>query len=242
MNAVSTDVVPYQQLERMAQSVAKSNMFGAKNADQALALMLLAQAEGIHPMKAVQEYHLIEGKPAMRSDAMLARFQSAGGRVQWKEHTDQKVVGVFSHPSGGTLEVEWSIERAKAAGLTNKNTWKSYPRQMLRARCISEGVRAVFPGIATGVYTVEEAQDMEPVDVTPQSAAQRMDAAAQSSGPTPLTAEEREEHERAMREAADEAHLRVAFATAWKHATEAEDQAAAASFKALYDGLKGPQA
>jgi hypothetical protein len=33
---------------------------------------------------------------------------------------------------------------------------------MLRARCISEGVRTVYPGIAVGVYTVEEVQDMQP--------------------------------------------------------------------------------
>lgn len=30
MNAVSTEVVPFQQMERMAIAVAKSGMFGAK--------------------------------------------------------------------------------------------------------------------------------------------------------------------------------------------------------------------
>jgi hypothetical protein len=49
---------------------------------------------------------------------------------------------------------------AERAGLTKNPTWKQYPRQMLRARVISEGVRAVFPGVAVGLYTSEEVQDM----------------------------------------------------------------------------------
>ena len=41
--------------------------------------------------------------------------------------------------------------------------WTKYPRQMLRARVISEGIRATNPAVATGMYTPEEVQDMEPV-------------------------------------------------------------------------------
>jgi hypothetical protein len=33
---------------------------------------------------------------------------------------------------------------------------------MLRARCISEGIRAVYPGCVVGVYTPEEVQDFQP--------------------------------------------------------------------------------
>lgn len=54
----------------------------------------------------------------------------------------------------------WTIARARAIGLAGKDNWKHYPRNMLRARCISEAVRAVYPGISTGIYTVEEVQDM----------------------------------------------------------------------------------
>jgi hypothetical protein len=32
---------------------------------------------------------------------------------------------------------------------------------MLRARCISEGIRAVYPGCVVGVYTPEEVQDFQ---------------------------------------------------------------------------------
>jgi hypothetical protein len=157
-----TALVPVDQIERMAVSVARSGLFGVKTPDQAMALMLIAQAEGLHPAIAARDYHVINGRPALRADAMLARFQAAGGSVRWHEYADQRVVGTFTHPQGGNVEVTWTLEMASAAGLTRNPTWKSYPRQMLRSRCISEGIRTVFPGVLVGTYTPEEVGDMEP--------------------------------------------------------------------------------
>jgi len=157
-----TALVPVDQIERMAVSVARSGLFGVKTPDQAMALMLIAQAEGLHPAIAARDYHVINGRPALRADAMLARFQAAGGKVEWGEYTDTKVVGKFSHPSGGSVEIAWTTKMAQDAGLTRNPTWKSYPRQMLRSRCISEGIRTVYPGVTVGTYTPEEVQDMDP--------------------------------------------------------------------------------
>jgi hypothetical protein len=157
-----TALVPVDQIERMAVSVARSGLFGVKTPDQAMALMLIAQAEGLHPAIAARDYHVINGRPALRADAMLARFQAAGGKVEWGEYTDTKVVGKFSHPSGGSVEIAWTVKMAQDAGLTRNPTWKSYPRQMLRSRCISEGIRTVFPGVLVGTYTPEEVENMAP--------------------------------------------------------------------------------
>jgi hypothetical protein len=164
-----TALVPVDQIERMAVSVARSGLFGVKTPDQAMALMLIAQAEGLHPAIAARDYHVINGRPALRADAMLARFQAAGGKVEWGEYTDTRVVGKFSHPSGGSVEIAWTVKMAQDAGLTRNPTWKSYPRQMLRSRCISEGIRTVFPGVVVGTYTPEEVQDMDPAPVVRQA-------------------------------------------------------------------------
>lgn len=164
-----TALVPVDQVERMAIAVAKSGLFGVKTPDQAMALMLIAQAEGLHPAIAARDYHVINGRPTLKADAMLARFQTAGGSVRWGEYTDARVVGTFSHPQGGSVEVSWTVDMAQAAGLTKNPTWRSYPRQMLRARCVSEGIRTVFPGVVVGTYTPEEAED-EPARFTPAPA------------------------------------------------------------------------
>jgi hypothetical protein len=164
---MSTALVPVDQVERMALAVAKSGLFGVKTPDQAMALMLIAQAEGLHPAIAATHYHVINGRPTLKADAMMARFQTAGGSVRWGEYTDKRVVGTFSHPQGGSVEIEWTLDMAMAAGLTKNPTWKSYPRQMLRARCISEGIRTVYPGVTVGTYTPEEAEDMGAASAAP---------------------------------------------------------------------------
>lgn len=152
--------VTVSDIEKMATAVAKSGLFGVRTPDQAMSLMLIAQAEGLHPAIAARDYHIIQGRPSLKSDALLARFQANGGKIEWTEYTDQAVAAKVSHPQGGTVEIRWTFQMAERAGLTKNATWRQYPRQMLRARVISEGVRAVFPGVAVGVYTSEEVQDM----------------------------------------------------------------------------------
>ena len=157
-----SNIIPFNDIENMAIVAAKSKLFGLNTPEQVMALMLLCQAEGLHPGIALRDYHLIQGRPALKADAMLARFQQAGGAVKWDVYTDQEVTGTFSHPSGGSLSVTWLLSHAKQIGIASKDNWKNYPRAMLRARCISEGIRAVYPGCVVGVYTPEEVQDFQP--------------------------------------------------------------------------------
>lgn len=178
---MSQQLVPVSDIERMAVAVAKSNLFGIKSPEQAMALMLIAQAEGLHPAIAARDYHVIQGKAALKSDAMLARFIAAGGKVEWHEYTDTAVTATFSHGSGGSVRIGWTIAQAKAAGLASKDVWKQYPRAMLRARVISEGIRTVYPGVCVGVYTPEEVQDF---DVKPTI----RDVKVEVSLPTPSVA------------------------------------------------------
>ena len=153
-------------MQQMAEAIAGSGLFGLKTPQQALALGLLCQAEGRHPAEAARDYHVIQGRPTLKADTMLARFQNAGGRVEWPVYSDKKVVGTFSHPSGGTLTLDWDWERAKAAGLANRDTWKQYPRQMLRSRVISEAIRTILPGVLSGCYLPDEVADLPPVTYT----------------------------------------------------------------------------
>ena len=177
---MSTALIPVDQVERMALAVAKSGLFGVKTPDQAMALMLIAQAEGMHPAIAARDYHVINGRPTLKADAMLARFQTAGGKVEWSDYTDQRVIGTFSHPKGGSVTIEWTVEMGRKAGLLGNQTWTKYPRQMLRSRCISEGIRTVFPGVVVGTYSEEEGQDM-----APQTIVRDMGNAEEVAAPAP---------------------------------------------------------
>lgn len=167
-----SNIVPYAEVERMAMAVAKSGLFGVKTADQALALMLVAQAEGRHPALAARDYDVIQGRPSKKSEAMLRDFLQSGGTVEWHDLTDTLADATFAHPSGGKVRIAWDMKRASAAGLGGKDMWKKYPRQMLRARAVSEGIRTVCPMATSGMYVPEEVQDFQPEkNITPTSGA-----------------------------------------------------------------------
>jgi len=144
----------------MAEVIADSKCFGIQNAKQALALGILCQAEGRHIGEVGRDYHIISGKPTLKSEAMLARFQAAGGKVEWHEYTIESVSGTFTHPQAGSLKVTWTIQDAKRACLLGNPTWQKYPRQMLRNRVTAEGIRSTYPGVLSGCYTPEEIADM----------------------------------------------------------------------------------
>lgn len=167
MNLPTTTTHQIPDLERMARAFSASKLFGVKTPEEALALCLIAQSEGRHPASAAQDYHIINGRPAKKAESMLRDFIASGGAVEWHGLDDTKADATFSHPSGGTVRISWDMARASKAGINNP-MWKKYPRQMLRSRVVSEGVRTVCPGATSGMLVIEEAQDLQPRDVTPR--------------------------------------------------------------------------
>lgn len=164
----------------LAKTVAASRLFpGVDNPAAAMTLMLLCESDGLHPIEAMRRYHIIHNRPSMRADAMQAEFQRHGGTVRWVKSTAEECEAVFSHPTHAPdgfpvhITLKELIERNVAGSNPN---YKKFPRQMLRARAISEGVRAVHPGICTGIYTPEEVADFDPpakvIDVRPAAASE----------------------------------------------------------------------
>ena len=181
-------IVPLEQIGMMAKAVSDSGLFGIKSEAAAFSLMCIAQADGIPPIKAAVQYHIIDGKPSLKSEAMLARFQASGGKIRWKERTPQRCTLWLEHPQAGEIEVTWDIERAKAAGLAGRNTWKAYPAQMMSARCISEGIRALYPACVGGFYTPEEVRDFDAPPPAPQPEIPKPAQATKAAMPKPKAA------------------------------------------------------
>ena len=167
MNALVT----VQDMGVMADAIVRSKFYGFQTKDQVIAVMLVAQAENKHPATVMQEYDIIQGRPALKSQAILARFQQAGGKVQWQEIGAKRCIGTFTHESGGSITVEWTIEMAKEAGIYKVGSaWTKFPEDMLRARVISRAVRSIYPACILGQYSSEEVLDFEPRkerDITP---------------------------------------------------------------------------
>lgn len=165
-----SNLVAFKEMQEMAACVAQSGLFGLKAPSQVLALMVVAQAEGRHPGIVARDYHIVGGKPTLKADAMLARFQESGGKIEWHTQTHERAEATFSHPAGGEIKLSWTIEDANRAGLIKKDTpWEKYPRAMLRSRLISEAIRTIYPGVICGTYTTEEVESftVKERDITP---------------------------------------------------------------------------
>jgi hypothetical protein len=152
-----------QDVKEMANAALNSGFFPQiKTREAAFTLLMLAQSEGLHPLQALRRFDIIEGKPALKSDAMMGDFQARGGRIEWHEHSHTVVSATFSAP--GLIKpvtVTWTIQDAQRAGLATRKNWQAYPRQMMRARVVSEGIRMAMPAVVSGIYTPEETQDIE---------------------------------------------------------------------------------
>lgn len=170
------------EVERVALAIARGGLFGSTDPNAVLTLCLLAQAEGQHPAVVFRDYHIIKGKPAKKADAMLRDFVTAGGKVEWHRLDNDAADATFSHPGGGTVRIDWTMERARQAGLTT-DMWRKYPRQMLRSRVISEGVRTVYPGATSGLYEVGEVQDIVGEAGAPAEQAQTVEHASAEPAP-----------------------------------------------------------
>ena len=149
-----------KEMSEMAHVMGRSGLFG-KKPDEILSLMFLANAQGQHPAIVAMEYDVIQGRPALKTTSAQSRFQMAGGKIQWLERTDLKASAKFYHEAGGELVITWTMDRARQAGLAGKDMWKKYPAQMLSARVMAEGVRAVYPACLSGFYTSEEVKDFD---------------------------------------------------------------------------------
>jgi hypothetical protein len=126
--------------------------------EKAIAIMMTGRELGIGPMQALRCVNIIDGKPTLAAEliAALVLKRVPGALFRIAESTNERCVIEAARPGQESTEFIFSIDDAKAAGLTGKDNWKKYPRAMLRCRCITEAARAVFPDATMGTYDPDE--------------------------------------------------------------------------------------
>ena len=159
---------PMSAIKTLGRSIFLSGIFGLDKPEQGEILAMQCMVEKKSPLELARTYHFIQGQLAIRSDALLAKFHQAGGTVDWTERTDEKVKATFRKGSSSAdivADLKEYVGNGTALGKDKqlKDNWKKWPRRMLTARAISEGVRLIAPECCFGTYTVEE------LDATPLS-------------------------------------------------------------------------
>lgn len=118
---------------------------------------------GLRPMQALQNIGVINGKPCIYGDAMIALCKSKADYEYMNESFDEATMtATCAVKRKGEPEVIhcFSQEMAKLAGLWDKaGPWKAYPKRMLQMRARGFALRDAFPHHLKGIISSEEAQD-----------------------------------------------------------------------------------
>lgn len=78
-------------------------------------------------------------------------------RVEFLELSEQKCrINFVRTDTKEQFLNEWCWEDAVRAGLDKRETYKRYPKALLRARCLSEGLNIAVPEVVNGIYTPED--------------------------------------------------------------------------------------
>lgn len=117
---------------------------------------------GLQPLQAMQSIAVINGRPAIWGDAMLALVRGSG-QLEYihEDPTDDGCTVRLKRKGEPEAERTFTKEDAKKAGLSSKQgPWTQYPKRMMQLRARAFALRDVFPDVLRGVFIAEEAQDM----------------------------------------------------------------------------------
>ena len=116
---------------------------------------------GIGPMQSLRSIYVVDGKPTLSAELMLAVALGRGERIEWLALTEEEAHCRLTRPGYPAHEHRWTIEDGRRAGLAGKDNWKKYPRAMLRSRCLTEALRSWAPDVlGCAVYDEDEGEEI----------------------------------------------------------------------------------
>ena len=154
---------------QMAEMLSTSNMvpscYRGKTSDTLVAMMMGTEL-GLNPIQSLQNIAVINNRPCIWGDAMLALVQNHPKFQAIEESFDDSTMTAkctVTRKGGKPHTSTFSEQDAVTAGLWGFNTWKKYPKRMLAMRARGFALRNQFADALLGLITAEEAQDI-PID------------------------------------------------------------------------------
>lgn len=173
---------------------------------------------GLQPMQAMQNIAVINGRPSLWGDSVLALVLSSPSCADVVEFCEgegmqKKAICIAKRHGREDKVSSFSMEDAKKANLIGKaGPWTQYPDRMLKMRARAWALRDQFADVLRGMSIAEEVMDMEPKDITPREPNQALLPAVQT------VAVPSEELLQKARDAADKGT--EAFRAIWKEASK----------------------
>jgi hypothetical protein len=129
-----------------------------------LVALQMGQELGLKPMQALQNIAVINGRPSVWGDAMLAICRNCREFEMIEERLDEatmKATCIVKRKLQPEVIRHFSKADAETAKLWKKEgPWTTYPKRMLQMRARAFALRDAFGDVLRGMYLAEEAQDL----------------------------------------------------------------------------------
>lgn len=163
----------FQELLLFSDRLARTNFvpknYRGKPNDILCAIQMGAEL-GLSPMLSLQNIAVINDRPSIYGDAMLAICKVSPLCENIEEYLDgdqsqietlTAICKVRRRGFKNEITGSFSWKDAEKAGLTKRGVWLSYPKRMLQMRARGFALRDAFPDLLNGLITREEANDYQ---------------------------------------------------------------------------------
>jgi hypothetical protein len=128
-----------------------------KTSAQALSIALAGKELGIGFMESIRGINVIQGKPTVTPQLMLAlAYRTKEVESVKIDSTNERSIVTIKRKGSPAHSYEFGLNEAKALGLLNKDNYLKQPKVMFQWRAIAGNLRVTFPDAVSGLYTPEE--------------------------------------------------------------------------------------
>lgn len=149
----------WEQKKELATVLLKSKFLPAAftTPEQVIAVMLKGQELNIPPMEALSSINVIQGKPTVSPQLMLALVRRTGELENFQIEKGASFVTVITKRRGQSpVSSTFGQTEANALNLSGKDNYKKQAHVMYQWRAIAANLRLTFPDVICGMYTPEE--------------------------------------------------------------------------------------
>ena len=161
--------IQISELDERSKVLVESGFFpDLKSVQQAKVKVWIGKSLGLSEFQALTGIYITAKGQIGLSAVVMGSMVKAGGKYDYMiEKLEDTVCSIkFFRVKGDSTELlgtsTFTDKDAIKCGLVNKDTYKSYPRNMLLARALANGCRWFCADAVSGCYAVEELDDFVP--------------------------------------------------------------------------------
>ena len=144
---------------RLATIAVESKLTKLGRIEEAAVILMTGRELGLAPMQSLRGIYVVDGKPTLSADMMVAVIRKSGQCETWRvvESTAERCT-ITTRRKGESADAArtWTRADADRAGVTHKDPWRKYPAIMLRHRCAADLARQEYPDVLLGLYDPDE--------------------------------------------------------------------------------------